>query len=281
MSRTFFIVFARTDNEDIFKFTKSNIGMGDLGPNTNQVVVIEKTTCGLVKEDPSESSVLSWSLEIELIRVLLNFIEHNDSLTGASIYFKERLKILENALDKDVGGLINDVFLKNPVNNSSLKINLSFAFFDFDGYHNRASQADIYFTIASVINNLRHIDKGDKRIIQEEHIRTLLSPINFDRYDDGVIQASILRSATSNELNYKLDKSHSHAMMNFLLKMVGNHKDELTSEGLVEFLFALSVKKLKLHDLHLNQITELIDLEISNPVFRCFSAYLQKEIYRK
>ncbi len=281
MSRTFFIVFARTENEGIFEFTKSNIGMGDLGANTNQVVVIEKTTCSLVKEDPSELHYLSWSLEIDLLKKLLALVEAEQLFEKATSYLKNRLAILENAPDLSKGGLVNDVFLKNPTNNSALKINRSFAFFDFEEYHGNASQADIYFTISSIINNLRHSSNTERRIIQEEHIRTLLDPVNFNRFDDGIIQAAILRSASANELNYKLDKSHSLFMMGILLKMIDNHKDELTSEGLIEFLFALSIKKLKLQDLHLKEITEKIDARITDPVLLCFSRFLQNEIYRK
>lgn len=281
MSRTFFIVFARTENDGIFEFNKSNIGMGDLGANTNQVVVIEKTTCSLVKEDPTELQSLSWSLEIDLLKKLLALAEEKPLFEKSLSYLKERLTALENAPDVKMGGLINDVFFKNPTNNSTLKINRSFAFFDFEEYHGNASQADIYFTISSIINSLRHSTNKERRIIQEEHIRTLLDPVNFNRFDDGIIQAAILRAASANELNYKLDKSHSLSMMGILLKMIDNHKDELTSEGLIEFLFAISIKKLKLHDLHLNEITEKIDLVIADPVLLCFSAFIQREIYKK
>lgn len=53
-------------------------------------------------------------------------------------------------------------------------------------------------------------------------------------------------------------------MMGILLKMIENKDDELTSEGLIEFLFAIAIKKLKLQDLHLKQITEKIDAVITN-----------------
>ncbi len=281
MSRTFLVVFARTENEEIFEFTRSNIAMGDLGSQTNQIVIIEKVTCPLVIEDPTEAPTLSWSLEIELLTKLISLCEEEIQLEGAEPYFKERLSILEQATDYSNGGLINDVFLKNPINGSILKINRSFAFFDFEEYHGKASQADIYFTISSVINNLRHSNKKERRIIQEEHIRTVLDPVNFNRFDDGIIQAAILRTARANELNYKLDKSHSFTMTGILLKMIENYEDELTSEGLIEFLFALSIKKLKIQDIHLKQITDKINHIISNHTILCFSKYLQTEILNK
>lgn len=281
MSRTFLVVFARTENDSIFDFTKSNLGMGDLGVNTNQVVVIEKTACSHIKEDPTELHTLSWSLEMELLKKLLALSDQGTQFEKAIPYLKGRLTALENAPDKKVGGLVNDVFLKNPINDAVLKINRSFAFFDFEEYHDNASQADIFFTISAVINNLRHSTNKDRRIIQEEHIRTLLDPINFNRFDDGIIQAAILRAASPNELNYKLDKSHSLTMMNILIKMIDNHEDELTSEGLIEFLLALATKKLKLHDLHLKQVKEKIDLICKNEVLLCFSNYIQTQIYKK
>jgi hypothetical protein len=281
MSRTFLIVFARTENESIFDFTKSNLGMGDLGVNTNQVVVIEKTACSHIKEDPTELHTLSWSVEIDLLKKLIALAEQDQRFKNVIPYLKERLSTLENAPDIQIGGLINNVFLKNPINNRILKINRSFAFFDFEEYHGNASQADIFFTISSVINNLRHSANKERRIIQEEHIRTLLDPINFNRFDDGIIQAAILRTASPNELNYKLDRTHSLTMMNILIKMIDNHEDELSSEGLIEFLLGLATKKLKLHDLHLKQVTERIDLLCQNDVLRCFSSYIQREVCNK
>ena len=281
MSRTFLVVFARTENDGAFDFVKSNLSMGDLGPNTNQVVVVEKATCSHVKEDPTETNTLSWSIEMEVLKKLLALAEGDTRIESAIPYLKERLTLLENAPDSQVGGLINNVFLRNPINNEVLKINHSFAFFDFEEYHNNASQADIFFTISTVINNLRHSPSRDRRIIQEEHIRTLIDPVNFNRFDDGVIQAAILRAANPNELNYNLDKTLSLTMMGILIKMIDSHEDELSSEGLVEFLFALASKKLKLHSLHLKQILEKIDSIVANPVLLCFSAYIQTEVYKK
>ncbi len=196
---------------------------------------------------------------------------------------KQRLKLLVESSDVSKGGLTSEVFLRNPVNNKVLEINRSFAFFDFEEYHGNASQADIYFTIASVINNLRFPPKETKerKIIQEEHIRTVIDPYNFNRFDDGIIQAAILRSASAGELNYKLDKTLSASMMSVMVKMIDNHLDDLSGEALVEFLFALASKRMKIHDLHLKAVTEKIEAKITNKVLLLFTKYVKKEVLTK
>lgn len=87
-------------------------------------------------------------MHVQQLRITVGYANHRswkpDSVAlsdqGAQFekaipYLKDRLTTLENAPDKKVGGLVNDVFLKNPINNAVLKINRSFAFFDFEEYH--------------------------------------------------------------------------------------------------------------------------------------------------
>ncbi|HEY5744834.1 MAG TPA: hypothetical protein VIU12_02050 [Chryseolinea sp.] len=281
MSKTFLTFFARTESEVAFDFIKSNICAGSFGPNTNQLVQIEKIECPLLIENPVETERLTWSLEINLLRNLLQNIDEETRFEGAKSYVQERLRILEDATDLSKNGLTDEVFLRNPLNSSQLKINPSFAFLDFDSYHDNATQADIYFVIAVVLNNLRHFPNKERKIIQEEHIRTLLDPRNFDRFNDGIIQAAILRCAHPAELNYKLDQNHSNTMMKIILKMVDNYQDGITSEGLIEFLFALCIRRVKLYDIHLEQITNQIKTEVTNPVLLLFNFYLAEKIYKK
>jgi hypothetical protein len=281
MSRTFFVLFARPESDSAFEFIRSNISQGEFGPNTNQFVYVEKLTCPFTVENPNGPIFLSWTREIDVLKTLISNIEESGNFKEALVFLKSRLEVLENSSDSNAGGLINEVFLRNPINGKQLKINRSFAFFDFEEYHDQASQADIYFTIAAIINQLRHSKDGERKIIQEEHVRTVINPENFNRYDDGIIQASILRSAKPTELNYKFEISLSSTMTSILLKMVKNYKDELTSEGLLEFLLALSIRKLKIYDSHLREILDSIDASVGNDTVLIFSKFLREKIYSK
>lgn len=216
-------------------------------------------------------------MEIELLKKLIRISEEDSKFSKAKKYLSKRLHVLENATDIKKGGLIDDVFLINPVSGKRMRINKNFAFFDFDGYHNTASQADIYFTISSILNNLRHSsDPKRRKIFQEEQVRTIIDPENFIRYDDGIIQASILRSATSEELNYKLSYKHSNFLTSLLIKMIDSHEDHQSSEALIEFLLALSLNRLRIFDTHLKVIIDRLNERIPNPVFLLFASYIKQ-----
>lgn len=66
------------------------------------------------------------------------------------------------------------------------------------------SQADVYFTICSVLQKLRTSapDKEGRSIRSNWFQQTRLDPANFGRFNDGVIQASILRGARPVEIDY-------------------------------------------------------------------------------
>jgi len=282
MTKTFFNLISRTESDIHYDFVKKNIGQGEFGINTNHFIHIEKITCSQSSEFANSKRILSWSVERNLLKELLDLIEDDTRFIKAKKYFLNRLSILNQALDRQREGLIDDVFLKNPITGKTLKINKNFAFFDFDGYHQNVSQADIYFTISTILNHLR-VNNGAangvrKKIIQEEQIRTIIDPGNFIRYDDGIIQASILRAATADELNYRLSSKHSNQLTAIILKMVDNYRDALSSEGLIEFLLAIIVKKLKLSDLNLIQVLDRIESKIDNSVYLAFCHYIRVNI---
>jgi hypothetical protein len=277
LSKTFFVLFARSENDDLFNFIKSNITQGDYGPATNQMFVVEKLNCPYQIEFPEEQKNLSWSQEIDLISDLIETSEADSSIQSATPFLRERLSILHNATDSKVGGLTNEVFLRNPTSKSRMSINKNFAFFDFDGYHDKVSQADIYFTISAVLNNLRVPGNTSKRIIQEEHVRTVLHPVNFNRFDDGIIQSALLRTARPAELNYQLDRDLSLELMGIVIKMIDNHTDQHGSEALIEFLFAFATKRLKVLDLHLLQILKRGE-QIENSVLKAFLILIKRKV---
>jgi hypothetical protein len=281
MTKTFLVLFARTENEKEFDFIKSNIAMGEYGPNTNPLTVVERVECPYVLENPTEIKKLTWSLELDFLYDLRNRIEEDLRFKDADSYIKNRIRLLEEASDNGVAGLTNEVFLRSATSGNPLLLNPSFAFFDFKDYYGKTSQADVYFTISSILNNLRYAQKKDKKIIQEEHIRTIIDPRNFDRYNDGVIQASILRAARPQELNYRLDERYSGAMVDVMVKMVQSFNDQLSSEALPEFLLAMCLKRMKLLDLHLKRLIGTIEARIDNHKVLVFNDYLKTTILGK
>jgi hypothetical protein len=126
-----------------------------------------------------------------------------------------------------------------------------------------------------IINSLRNSDKPDSQLKQAVYVRNLLDPHNFSRFNDGVIQASILRSASADELAYSIDNLSSQEMYNTLETMIAYY-DQEQGEALLEFLYALAIKKLTLARSHLVDVLSLIKAKCKEEIFECFGSYIQE-----
>jgi hypothetical protein len=82
-------------------------------------------------------------------------------------------------------------------------------------------------------------------LIQHEHVKSVIDPENFRRYNDGIIQASILRACKPRELNYFNNEELSSRMLTILKSTFVPEKTE-SCDALIEFLYALAIGKLKL-----------------------------------
>lgn len=179
---------------------------------------------------------------------------------------EDRKGILQKSMGDGERGLADRLFYPrvNNGNFEELRIRKNFAFFNFDKYVDNVSQADIYFTISNIINTLRNNDLKApksgfliKSLTQSAFVRNLLDPGNFDRFNDGIIQASILRSANPEELAYHIEPELSLEMFGTFQTLIKYHTQE-QGEGLVEFLYALATGKLSLTKLHLREVIEQV-----------------------
>lgn len=252
----YFTGIVRCKDSDSLKELKSNLKYGDYGFNTYQFISIEELF--LPNED---SETISWELEKNfLVELLFGFNEFNvqEILTEeVKIYFTKRFNDLQN------GNLINNVFLKKN-EDQSLKLNKNFAFFDFYEWNpNSVSQAIVYFAITSVLHNYRN----KNRIKQTVYERFLLKPENFNRFNDGIIQAAFLRSCTSFELNYVEDEKNSRLMSEIINHSI-NDSDNLDSAP-YEFLMAICIGKLRLINKDLSNLV-LRHQENMDPIIKVF-----------
>ena len=194
-----------------------------------------------------ENSLTPWDMEINILSPYGDVGDPlGEQLDEVPLIFNERLNELENYT-------INcDLFLPSP-SGQSLKLRNTFAFWAGLGLKTEeASQADVYWTIQSILHDLRA--KNDQGLATTYH-STLLSPVCFDRFNDGVIQACLLRAAKPTELNYAVDEEFSRQITDIIISIVDN-SDNLQGEGALEFLMALWVGRLKVKDKHLLEIVE-------------------------
>ncbi|MCP1994623.1 hypothetical protein [Flavobacterium sp. HSC-61S13] len=241
----YFNGFVRCTDDKAYSNLMNNIKYGKYNNfATYSFITIDKIL--LPNED---SDIISWELEKELIsKILFGFNEFGTEeviTVNTKNFFKERHEVLNNT-----DGLVNDVFLKKS-NGKILVLNKNFAFFNFTNWKPKnIQQSKVYFSILSVLHNFR-IKKNIKQTIYERH---LLAPENFNRYNDGIIQASILRASTKKELNYEIDINSSSVMSS----IIGNSiEDRLNKDSApYEFLMAICIGKLTLYKSDLIKIYE-------------------------
>ncbi|MVO07997.1 hypothetical protein GOQ30_02305 [Flavobacterium sp. TP390] len=242
----YFNGFVRCIDEKAYSNLMSNIKYGKYNDfSTYSFITIDKI---LLPNEDSDS--ISWEFEKELLKSLLHGF--NDFGTNQIInektksFFQERY----DALIKNKEGLINNVYL-NKSNGSRLFLNKNFAFFKFtDWKPEEIQQSKVYFSILSVLHNFR-IKKNIKQTIYERHI---FDPENFNRYNDGIIQASFLRAATNKELNYEIDRDSSSLMTTIINSSIEENENKDTAP--YEFLMAICIGKLTLQKNDLNSIYE-------------------------
>ncbi|MBR9845936.1 MAG: hypothetical protein GYB35_07430 [Algicola sp.] len=267
LSIIYFINIFRTSSSDYGRTTKSNLSQGKDGGQTYPIVSVEDVTCSPRKGNTN------WDYEKNFLEELISEIDEDLNQELAS-FVKNRLEILRN--NRVTKGLVNNVFL-NKFNGERLSLRKGFVFWDFDVKEATAYQSQVYFTISTVLNNIYNNPIDSERTLkQSNYIRNLLSPDNFQRFNDGIIQASILRAGKLEFFAYDLSKESSLKMKTLLKSMVDNYDNE-HGEALPEFLLAIGTRKLRLKKKDLKSFLNYCS-RIENQLLKQYSAYLVKVI---
>lgn len=270
----YFIGLARTNNAEYLDFLKSNLKQGNYGKETNSFIDVESFYC------TKDSNNTTWLREKNFINELLDLID-GEGLEIAETFFKARVQLIENSLSSQVKGLANSIFYPKASHiNDQLELRKNFVFYNFTGYVGNVSQADVYFTVSTVLNCLRYNTDFKQCLKQSEYVRNIIDPGNFNRFNDGIIQASILRAAKTDELSYHIDDDLSADMKSILEKII-EHDSAAQGEALIEFLYAIANERLTLKKEHLSQLSEQIDGIPSNEIVKAFNIWIKKNILEK
>jgi hypothetical protein len=230
----YFIGINRTSNNQKNKELKTNIKYGLYGLENSTYVEIENINCD------NSNNATPWEIE-------LNFLKEIQQNADDTIEFIEKRIETINLFDSDLNKGGYDKVFFNGYKNNELEIRKNSAFFNNNDYHKNISQSDIYFTISCVLNDMRNYKING--LFQTNFVKNLIDPFIFNRFNDGVIQASILRAAKSNELNYSLSFDQSNDMLTLIRTFI-NNKEEEQGEAIFEFLYSLAIGKLRLHKEH-------------------------------
>lgn len=146
------------------------------------------------------------------------------------------------------GGLIEDSLLPSlVVGDHRLRLRPDFVFWG-GGYSEGAGHAPmVLLTIGAILQRARteELLSDNHRLTSEAFQQVVLDPQNFNRYNDGIIQAAILRQAYPSELDYSTLPAES-LYMAFLLKKMFESRVRQQGEAIAEFAFALGTGRLKL-----------------------------------
>lgn len=270
--RIFFTYINRTERKDHLDFLESNLGLGEFGIGSHKIINVESIFC------TQESINTPWHLELDFIKLLQEYCEEKGGFDKTLSYCSIREKELNES--GKYKGLGDNLFFPS-LKNLPLKIRKGFAFApSVPTFIDNATQSEVYFIISNVLNEIR--SKGV--LNQSEYVRNLLDPGNFVRYNDGVIQASILRSATNDELKYDLSDELSLQMKSILGDMIIHIEDD-HAEGLSEFFYAIAIKKLKLSHGVIKDCISLLyaqdKFHMENSILKGIVAYIEDKVIPK
>lgn len=157
-----------------------------------------------------------------------------------TVTVSERIEHLTQASYQS--GIVSSLFWPGPSGPMRLRGNFSFLSKQAAG---KASQSDLFFLISSLLHNARSKRQVNRSLETSAHVRTILNPNNFRRFDDGVLRACLLRAALPSELDFALDPNlDSDAAGLFCDIIKGGSSSE--GEPVMEFLLSLALQQVRL-----------------------------------
>ncbi|SFO04212.1 hypothetical protein SAMN05216386_2462 [Nitrosospira briensis] len=246
---------------------KSNLTFGENGVNTfNLYSMID---INLPEDDRNHS----WDSELKILNEIVNWADLENLAIPQLV--TERIRFLE--LEAPTKGISEKLFWPDS-RDKQLQVRPDFTFLNTDGGARLPSQADVFIVISAVLHHLRQGTAGKPKLSYKTYERAILSPDNFVRFNDGVIQSAMLRAARGYELAYaNCDEQISCRMKNFIVSHIQNIP---TGEGeaLMEFLLALASGRLTLHSQHLKEIFSAVQNQSALlPHYQFFAKYLASQ----
>jgi hypothetical protein len=258
--RTYIIGLSISTSSDSFKALESNLVFS---PNRSVFKLHNYWNINIGLENNRNP----WLLEHELIK---NYKYENNEIA------KARITLFENA---DIG-LEENCFWPSHAG-KNLQLRPDFIYWDFDYSKVSPSAASIFLTMAAILENARSNTELDysNRLYTDEYQSSLISPECFSRFNDGIIQASILRAAKSSEIDYSSSPDMSLSMKNILIKIIENYMHP-RGEALYEFLLALAIDHLKLCQGDMNEIRQKVNNLPINPYLEFFNELLENKVLK-
>ncbi|HXU35490.1 MAG TPA: hypothetical protein VN937_03940, partial [Blastocatellia bacterium] len=233
----FVVGLARTRHESVVEEVQSNLTHGKYGTGTYGFHCVDQV---FVPDDTSDEE-LSWDAERNLLTKMTE--RYSEEADFPRDLVNDRLRDITVGEATEKKGLVNRLFWQSPFDREELEIRPNFALFDLFRGGLSPSQADLYFTMSAILHSLRTPAKGGASLLHHDHQRVLLAPSNFQRFNDGVLQAALLRAAHKAEIDYRVSEDE-RAKMKRILGFLFDNLDNEHGEASVEFLVAMASERL-------------------------------------
>lgn len=147
----------------------------------------------------------------------------------------------------------------------SMRLRAGFAYWSTD-FEPQACHAEVLATIGVLLQRAREHDKlpDERRLSTASYRHVVLDPENFTRFNDGVLQAGLLRNAYPSELDYRGDHAASDFMKALIIRTLARATQE-AGEASLEFVAALAMKRLQLEEAHFDEIVSAAKTNSGRP----------------
>jgi hypothetical protein len=229
----YLVGFSKTTGEPRREALERNL-VETLNPYPYQFIEIERMVL------PPSSEQNAWTEELKLLI-------DPDVSARAPAPLRAAIQARVDRLRRWSEAITNGLFLTNAPG-GTLVLQPGFVFWPPAATAGSYSQADVFFTIASVLQQLRaNAQKAGKSsaIKSNWFQQTILAPGNFGRYNDDLIQASILRAAYPFEMNYA-DASSDSREFGRLIRRIVEASHTARGGAAAEFLLAIATRRITL-----------------------------------
>lgn len=278
-SIVYLIGIARSNSEAEWRRLQSNLTWGR---RRLEYPLSTVTFAYLPAELSQESS--PWAGEMQFLGEVRDHISGvKGPVDAATEEIEARRAQIDEAGSVDGDGLTSKVFLPKVRDGAvfsekpdKMQLGQNFVFWrDIpDDLKEKPTQAEVYLTLASILHHLRDGGRKSGALVQHEHNRTVLAPANFGRFNDGAIQAAILRAARPRELDYSHDKDTSAQMRDTLMRFI-EQRESPEGEAAPEFLLALARDRIHLMDSDRAELVKFLQMEELPPFMWALAEWMK------
>ena len=221
-NRIFISPFALFESKKTFLSTKSTLEKGESGFDY-------KLLCKEVLYIGPSDLAKIWNKELEIIK------KYNHP------HWKSRSEHLETK-SKGIANRIGSYTSSSTFDEFSRE----FAFWPDDYETSKTFSSSVYLTIACILQNMRSMDRSEPDSLNGHTYQArILSPDNFWRFNDALIQSCLWRAALYSELDYRGSSLTSRIFSDLVLKYIDESKNK-KSDIVCDYLIALTIGKIKI-----------------------------------